>query len=232
MDNNIYVDVKNLTKTFKDHNNNSAVVFKDVNFLAKAGEITIIRGKSGCGKSTLLNILSTIDNKFDNGSVYIMQEDISTFSESKKATFRNEHIGFIFQSHELIAEFNILENCSIPLKLKGMDQTQAYKEAAQLLDKFGISEESYMKFPRELSGGQQQRVGIARAMINKPDIIFADEPTANLDEISKEKVNEYMKTLINDGTALVIVTHDSAYESESFSHSVYNFIDGTLVKTR
>ena len=225
----ICVDVTNLKKSFKDHNNNDITVLKDLNFEAKSGEITIIMGPSGCGKSTLLNILSTIDNEFDSGSVKVMDQNIQDLNESQKAKFRNKNIGFIFQSHELISEFNVLENCAIPLKLQGIEAKKAYKEASQLLEKFHIPRINHTKFPRELSGGQQQRVGIIRAMINKPNIIFADEPTGNLDKNSRNIVNEELKTLITqteenpDGIALVIVTHDEIYLDEKYSQSVYKF---------
>lgn len=227
----ICVDVKKLYKSFEDHQKNKVVVLEELNFTAMAGEITIIMGPSGCGKSTLLNILSTIDNKFDDGKVKVMDTNIEKLNESKKADFRNENIGFIFQSHELIAEFNVLENCAIPLKLKGEKNNEAYKEAARLLELFKIPKINHNKLPRELSGGQQQRVGIIRAMINKPNIIFADEPTGNLDRISRDIVNDEMKKLIKptehnpDGIALVIVTHDEVYKQEDFSHSVYEFIE-------
>ena len=225
--NNICIDVQNLKKVFKDHKNNDIVVFENLNFQAKQGEITIIMGPSGCGKSTLLNILSTIDNEFQDGVVLINNTDISKLNESKKAKFRNQNIGFIFQSHELISEFSVLENCAIPLKLQGHTQKNAYNEAVKLLQKFNIPKIHYDKYPKELSGGQQQRVGIIRAMINKPKIIFADEPTGNLDTISKDIVIQELKNLIKHNqenkTALVIVTHDDIYLDKSYSHSVYKF---------
>jgi len=226
---NICVDVKGLKKSFEDHNGNKIVVLEELDFVAKAGEITIIMGPSGCGKSTLLNILSTIDNSFDDGSVYVMDTNIKNLNESQKADFRNKHIGFIFQSHELISEFNVLENCAIPLKLKGLKKDEAYAEAIKLLNLFNIPDINHKKLPRELSGGQQQRVGIIRAMINRPNIIFADEPTGNLDRLSRDIVNEELKRLIKptkhnpNGIALVIVTHDDIYKKDDFSHSVYEF---------
>ncbi len=225
------VDVKGLTKSFKDHEDKDIVVLNNLEFKANAGEITIIKGPSGCGKSTLLNILSTIDNEFDDGLVNVMDTNIKKLNEAQKANFRNKNIGFIFQSHELIAEFNVLENCAIPLKLQGRTEKDSYAEAEILLKKFDIPEINYNKFPRQLSGGQQQRVGIIRAMINKPNIIFADEPTGNLDKKSRDKVNKELKTLIKpnennkDGIALIIVTHDPVYEDIDYSHSVYEFVD-------
>jgi len=225
----ICVEVEGLEKSFKDHNNQDIKVLENLKFEAKSGEITIIMGPSGCGKSTLLNILSTIDNEFDNGIVRVMNEDIKLLNESKKAKFRNKNIGFIFQSHELISEFNVLENCAIPLKLQGINAKIAYKEASKLLEKFNIPVTNHEKFPRELSGGQQQRVGIIRAMINKPNIIFADEPTGNLDIKSRDIVNQELKKLIHpteenpQGIALIIVTHDEDYLDKNYSDSVYKF---------
>ena len=227
----ICVSVSGLQKSFKDHENKNIRVLEDLNFEAKAGEITIIMGPSGCGKSTLLNILSTIDNEFEDGEVHVIEQNIKQLNESQKANFRNKNIGFIFQSHELIAEFNVLENCAIPLKLQGVSQKEAYNEAASLLNLFKVPELNHNKFPRQLSGGQQQRVGIIRAMINKPNIIFADEPTGNLDKVSRDIVNEELKRLVEpshhnpDGIALIIVTHDTVYMDEKYSDSVYEFVE-------
>jgi len=227
----VCVKVNGLQKSFKDHEDKDIVVLQNLNFEAKAGEITIIMGPSGCGKSTLLNILSTIDSEFDSGDVDVMDKNIQQLNESQKARFRNQNIGFIFQSHELIAEFNVLENCAIPLKLQGVGQKKSYEEAATLLELFKIPEINHKKFPRQLSGGQQQRVGIIRAMINKPNIIFADEPTGNLDKVSRDIVNDELKRLIEptpynpEGIALIIVTHDSVYMDENYSDSVYEFIE-------
>lgn len=232
----ICIQVKALEKSFKNHENKKIKVLHSLHFEAKAGEITIIMGPSGCGKSTLLNILSTIDNEYDNGEVYVMDKELRTLNESKKASFRNENIGFIFQSHELIAEFNVLENCAIPLVLNGIDKKEAHKRAKELLEKFGILAINHKKFPRELSGGQQQRVGIIRAMINKPNIIFADEPTGNLDTKSRDIVNEELKELIKptahnkNGIALVIVTHDDVYTKNDYCDSIYDFVDITSPK--
>jgi len=222
------IDVNNLKKTFKSHDKSEILIFDNLNFQAKPGEVTVIMGPSGSGKSTLLNILSTIDNTFDEGEVTIMDESIKTLNESAKATFRNRNIGFIFQSHELIAEFTVLENCIIPLQLNGVNKKEAYKEAYQLLEKFNIPKLNYEKFPRELSGGQQQRVGIIRAIINRPAIVFADEPTGNLDSASRDIVIEELQKLTKpskthpSGAALCIVTHDSIYES--FADAIYKFV--------
>ena len=227
----ICVSVEGLQKSFKDHQNRDIVVLQDLHFKANAGEITIIMGPSGCGKSTLLNILSTIDNEFENGKVFVMDKEIKNLNESQKADFRNKNIGFIFQSHELINEFSVLENCAIPLVLQGVSKKQAHNEAASLLNLFNVPKINHEKFPRELSGGQQQRVGIIRAMINKPNIIFADEPTGNLDVHSRDIVNDELKKLIQPtqhnphGIALIIVTHDNVYTDEKYSDSVYRFIE-------
>ena len=201
------IKVTNLSKTFIDYKGDKFLVLDNLNFNIKKGEISVILGRSGSGKSTLLNILAAIDSDVE-GKVEVDDIDITKLNESQKAKFRNNNIGFIFQSHELIPEFNVLENSSIPLIVRGVKKSKAYEEAKILLRELGLDDEHFYKMPRELSGGQQQRVAIVRAVIHKPKIIFADEPTGNLDPLTRDSVIELIKNLKSPDRSIVIVTHD------------------------
>lgn len=201
------IKVTNLSKTFTDYKGDKFLVLDNLNFNIKKGEISVILGRSGSGKSTLLNILAAIDSDVE-GKVEVDDIDITKLNESQKAKFRNNNIGFIFQSHELIPEFNVLENSSIPLIVRGVKKSKAYEEAKILLRELGLDDEHFYKMPRELSGGQQQRVAIVRAVIHKPKIIFADEPTGNLDPLTRDSVIELIKNLKSPDRSIVIVTHD------------------------
>jgi len=201
------IKVTNLSKTFTDYKGDKFLVLDNLNFNIKKGEISVILGRSGSGKSTLLNILAAIDSDVE-GKVEVDDIDITKLNESQKAKFRNNNIGFIFQSHELIPEFNVLENSSIPLIVRGVKTSKAYEKAKILLRELGLDDEHFYKMPRELSGGQQQRVAIVRAVIHKPKIIFADEPTGNLDPLTRDSVIELIKNLKSPDRSIVIVTHD------------------------
>ncbi|MEJ6791257.1 MAG: ABC transporter ATP-binding protein [Lacinutrix sp.] len=185
-------------------------VLKGVNVHIKKGEIVSIVGTSGAGKTTLLQILGTLDRitKTSDSSLVINGESISLLSEKQMAKFRNEHIGFIFQFHQLLPEFTGLENVCIPAYIKKTPKAEAIKRAKQLLDFLGLSDR-YNHKPNELSGGEQQRVAVARALINNPSIIFADEPSGNLDSESAENLhNLFFKLRDKYGQTFVIVTHN------------------------
>jgi len=185
-------------------------VLKGVNVHIKKGEIVSIVGASGAGKTTLLHILGTLDriSKTNNATLVINGEDISSLSEKQMAKFRNEHIGFIFQFHQLLPEFTALENVCIPAYIKKTPKAEAIKRAKELLDFLGLSHR-YNHKPNELSGGEQQRVAVARALINNPSIIYADEPSGNLDSESAENLhNLFFKLRDQFGQTFVIVTHN------------------------
>ncbi|MDG1714989.1 ABC transporter ATP-binding protein [Lacinutrix sp.] len=185
-------------------------VLKGVNVHIKKGEIVSIVGASGAGKTTLLHILGTLDriSKTNNATLVINEEDISSLSEKQMAKFRNEHIGFIFQFHQLLPEFTALENVCIPAYIKKTPKAEAIKRAKELLDFLGLSHR-YNHKPNELSGGEQQRVAVARALINNPSIIYADEPSGNLDSESAENLhNLFFKLRDQFGQTFVIVTHN------------------------
>lgn len=185
----------------------SLEVLKDVNLSIPSGTITSIVGKSGTGKSTLLHILGSLDQP-DSGTVKIGGIDIFSLNAKKLAKFRNEQIGFIFQFHHLIPEFTATENVIIPSLIKGVSKKDAIVEAENLLEYLGLQKRLTHK-PNELSGGEQQRVAVARALINKPKIIFADEPTGNLDTQTSLELHDLLIKLKEDfNHTFVIVTHN------------------------
>ncbi|MGL2967189.1 ABC transporter ATP-binding protein [Flavobacterium sp. XGLA_31] len=185
-------------------------VLKGVDLHIKKGEIVSIVGASGAGKTTLLQILGTLDNaaKSKETILKINDEDILSLSDKALSKFRNLHLGFIFQFHQLLPEFTALENVCIPAYIAGKEKAETEKEAKRLLDYLGLAERCHHK-PNELSGGEQQRVAVARALINKPAVIFADEPSGNLDTASAENLHQlFFKLREEFGQTFVIVTHN------------------------
>ena len=181
-------------------------VLENLNIEIHKNEIAAIVGKSGSGKSTLLHILGTLDAP-DEGHIRISNIDITSLDEKELATFRNERIGFIFQFHHLLSEFTALENVCLPGFIGGMDEHKTKERATELLTYLGLGDRLTHK-PGELSGGEQQRVAIARALINNPDIVFADEPTGNLDDHTSEDLFELLLKLRKDyNQTFVLVTH-------------------------
>jgi len=185
-------------------------VLKGVDLHIKKGEIVSIVGASGAGKTTLLQILGTLDNapKSNETSLEINGENILKMNDKALSKFRNLHLGFIFQFHQLLPEFTALENVCIPAYIAGKEKKETEVEAKRLLDYLGLAERSHHK-PNELSGGEQQRVAVARALINKPAVIFADEPSGNLDTASAENLHQlFFKLREEFGQTFVIVTHN------------------------
>ena len=182
-------------------------VLKGIDLAISAGEIVSIVGKSGAGKSTLLHILGTLD-RADSGSPVLNNQTIDTLNEKELAKFRNRHIGFVFQFHHLLQEFTALENVCIPAYINGVQPSQAETRAKELLSYLGLSERIHHK-PNQLSGGEAQRVAVARALINEPSIVFADEPTGNLDKSSSELLHQLFLQLRKDfNYTFAIVTHN------------------------
>jgi len=203
----------------------SLEVLKGVDLEIIKGEIVSIVGPSGAGKTTLLQILGTLD-KADEGEVIIDGQDFSRFNEKKLAAFRNQHIGFIFQFHQLLPEFTALENVMIPALIAGTDSRKAKARALELLDYLGLSERITHK-PSELSGGEKQRVAVARALVNQPSVILADEPSGSLDSKNKEELHRLLFDLRDKfGLTLVIVTHDK--ELALLSDRVIEMKDGLV----
>jgi lipoprotein-releasing system ATP-binding protein len=204
-------------------------VLKGVNVHIKKGEIVSIVGASGAGKTTLLQILGTLDHidKSKKATLIIDGAAISNLSEKALAKFRNEHIGFIFQFHQLLPEFTALENVCIPAFIKKTPRAEATARAKELLDFLGLSHR-YDHKPNELSGGEQQRVAVARALINNPSLIFADEPSGNLDSESAENLhNLFFKLRDQFGQTFVIVTHNE--ELANLADRKLTMVDGKIV---
>jgi lipoprotein-releasing system ATP-binding protein len=201
-----------LCKTFHQ-GENAVVVLDKVEMTVTAGEKIAILGASGSGKSTLLHILGGLD-KPDSGTLNIDGQDILAMKDAPLSRFRNQHIGFVYQFHHLLPEFNALENVSIPLWMTKISKTEAKVKAEAILDKVGLSHRLNHR-PAQLSGGERQRVAIARAMVNTPSLILADEPTGNLDGASVQNILDIFNTLNHEhGTALVVVTHDQRIATE------------------
>lgn len=217
------IKVKNIHKYYGDLH-----VLKGVNLEINKGEIVSIVGASGAGKTTLLHILGTldkIDHKEDN-ILLINDTDISKLNDKSLAKFRNNHIGFIFQFHQLLPEFTALENVCIPAFISGKNQSEAEIRAKELLDFLGLKERYHHK-PNELSGGEQQRVAVARALINDPELIFADEPSGNLDSESAENLhNLFFKLKDEFGQTFVIVTHNQ--ELADMADRKLTMVDGRI----
>lgn len=182
-------------------------ILKGVDFEVKQGEIVTIVGASGAGKSSLLNILGTLD-KPDSGKILLDNIQVSQLNNKHISEFRNRKIGFVFQFHHLLVEFNAMENVCIPALIAGESRTNAEKKAEKLLERLGLGDRMHHK-PNQLSGGEQQRVAVARALINKPALIFADEPSGNLDSKNANELHELFIELRNEfNQTFVIVTHN------------------------
>ncbi|ADT87521.1 MULTISPECIES: lipoprotein-releasing ABC transporter ATP-binding protein LolD [Vibrio] len=182
-------------------------VLKGVSFELQQGELASIIGTSGSGKSTLLHILGALDDASE-GHVEFLGQQLSSLSSNKQAKIRNQHLGFVYQFHHLLADFSALENVAMPLLIGGQKVAQAKQEAAALLARVGLSHRLEHR-PAELSGGERQRVAIARALVNKPDLVLADEPTGNLDHNTALSIYDLMRELNREsGTAFLVVTHD------------------------
>lgn len=201
-------------------------VLKGVDLEINAGEVVSIVGRSGAGKSTLLHILGTLDQA-DTGEVTIKDQPLSRLSAKKLSTFRNENIGFVFQFHHLLPEFTATENVCIPAFIAGQSERTARKRAEELLGYLGLSERLAHK-PTQLSGGEQQRVAVARALMNQPAVVFADEPSGNLDSTSSKELHELLFNLRKDfQQTFVIVTHNP--ELAAMSDRTLTMEDGRLL---
>lgn len=204
----------------------SLTVLKSVNVSIKKGEILGITGPSGAGKSTLLQILGTLDFA-ENGSIEFDGKDLLSLSPKKIAKFRNENIGFIFQFHHLLPEFTALENVCMPALISGLEKKDAEEKALKLLKTLGLEHRINHK-PNELSGGEQQRVSVARALINNPSVIFADEPSGNLDTENARDLHQLFHSLRDEyGQTFVIVTHN--HELANMADRVIEMRDGQIV---
>ena len=196
------IEVRNIRKSF-----GSLEVLKGIDLQIQRGEVVSIVGPSGAGKTTLLQIMGTLDRS-DSGSFIIDGIDVMKLSDAKRSTFRGKHLGFVFQFHQLLAEFTALENVMMPALICGTSWQQARRRAEELLAFMGLSQRASHK-PSELSGGEKQRVAVCRALVNKPDVVFADEPSGSLDSQNKQELHRLFFDLRDQmGQTFVIVTHD------------------------
>ena len=196
------IDIKNITKSF-----GSLQVLKGIDLHINKGEVVSIVGPSGAGKTTLLQIIGTLD-KPDSGSVIVDGIDVGSLSTGKLSDFRNQHLGFVFQFHQLLPEFTALENIMIPTYIAGKKTKEARQRAEELIAFMGLSDRASHK-PNELSGGEKQRVAVARALVNNPAVILADEPSGSLDTKNKQELHQLFFDLRDKfGQTFVIVTHD------------------------
>lgn len=201
------IEASNIYKSF-----GRLEVLKEVDFSARKGEVVAIMGQSGAGKTTLLQILGSLSSP-DKGSLRIDGTDVLSLSGNDLAAFRGKRIGFVFQAHHLLPEFTALENVMMPAMIAGLSRKEAKKRALDLLDSVGLAGRVSHK-PSELSGGEAQRVAIARALVNNPAVLFADEPTGNLDSATKEEIHSLLFSLRKSfNQTIVIVTHDSELAS-------------------
>ncbi|MFC1494001.1 ABC transporter ATP-binding protein [Thermodesulfobacteriota bacterium] len=218
------IETSNLTKIYRTDEVETTAL-DAINLNLEEGNFVSIMGPSGCGKSTLLHILGLIDN-LSEGGYRFLNEDVSSYSEAKRASIRKANIGFVFQSFNLIDELTVYENIELPLIYNKTPSNERKEMVEKVLGKLSMEPRS-KHFPRQLSGGQQQRAAVARAIVNEPNLILADEPTGNLDSKNGHEVMEMLSKLNEEGTTILMVTHSE--EMASYSGSVIQLLDGKIV---
>ena len=222
------ITANNLIKSYQNNKNVKLEVLKSVSLEIISKNISVIIGASGAGKSTLLHLLAGLDRP-DAGNVLYNELDIFKFSDDKLANFRNKNVGLVFQFHHLLPEFTALENVAIPQMIEGKSLNEASKRAKELLEGVGLTERIDHK-PAELSGGEQQRVAVARALANDPEIIFADEPTGNLDSANSDAIHNLIVELRDKyKKTFVIVTHNKGLVK--LADKVFEMKDGKLIQS-
>jgi putative ABC transport system ATP-binding protein len=221
------IKLEKLTKVYRTEEVESTAL-NEVSFKIEKGEFVSIMGPSGCGKSTLLNILGMLD-KPESGSYEFLGNEVGQLNEKGRSEVRKKNIGFIFQNFNLIDELTVFENIELPLIYNKIGVSERKERVNELIKKIGISHRS-SHFPQQLSGGQQQRVAVARALITKPPLILADEPTGNLDSSHGNEVMELLCELHEAGTTIVMVTHSS--HDASYSERIINLLDGQIVSEK
>ena len=218
------IKIKDLEKIYRTEEVETIALNK-LSIEVKEGEFVAVMGPSGCGKSTLLNILGLLDDA-DGGSFIFNGVEVSHFNERKRAEMRKQNIGFVFQSFNLIDELTVYENVELPLIYTGVKAAERKLKVESVLDKMMIMHRRN-HFPQQLSGGQQQRVAVARAVVNNPKLILADEPTGNLDSANGSEVMELLTDLNEQGTTIIMVTHSE--HDAKFSHRIIRMLDGQTV---
>ena len=201
------------------------VALNGVNFEIEQGDFVAVMGPSGCGKSTLLNIVGMLDN-LTEGSYFFFDENIAAYKEAQLTAIRKQNIGFIFQNFNLIDELSVAENIELALLYHKMPSSQRKKRVARVMDRMGIAHRA-KHMPGQLSGGQQQRVAVARAVVGNQPLILADEPTGNLDSVHGQEVMEMLRSLNEEGTTIVMVTHSPSHAD--YAHRTVNLFDGHVV---
>ena len=220
------LEVNNLKKIYTTRfGGNQVEALKSMNFSVEEGEYVAIMGESGSGKTTLLNILAALD-KPTAGEVLLNGKNIVTLREKEISAFRRDHLGFVFQDFNLLDQFCLKDNILLPLVLAGVKPEQMEPKVYPLAKKLGI-EELLEKYPYEISGGQKQRVAIARALVTRPAVLFADEPTGNLDSVNGVEVMELLRELNRQGTTIIIVTHSQ--RDATYAHRIICLLDGKIV---
>jgi putative ABC transport system ATP-binding protein len=218
------IKIENLEKVYRTEEVETKALNK-VSIEVNEGEFVAIMGPSGCGKSTLLNILGLLDEP-DGGSFQFLGTEISKFNERNRADLRKKNIGFVFQSFNLIDELTVFENVELPLIYLGVSAAERKEKVEKVLEKMQIMHRRN-HFPQQLSGGQQQRVAVARAVINNPKLILADEPTGNLDSTNGNEVMELLTELNEAGTTVIMVTHSE--HDARYAHRIIRLLDGEVV---
>ena len=218
------ISIKNLKKIYTTEEVETTAL-NNINLEIGEGEFVAVMGPSGCGKSTLLNLLGLLDNPTE-GEYYIYNEEVSKYSERKRANIRKGTIGFVFQSFNLIDELTVFENIELPLLYLGIPKSERKKRVDEVLEKTQIAARK-KHFPQQLSGGQQQRVAVARAVIANPKVILADEPTGNLDSKHGDEVMQLLSNLNEAGTTIIMVTHSPTYAE--YGNRTVHLFDGHVV---
>ncbi len=218
------IKTKNLTKVFTTKEVETTAL-NNVNVEIREGEFVAVMGPSGCGKSTFLNVSGMLDNP-TQGEYHFMDEEVSQYSEKKRANLRKGNIGFVFQSFNLIDELTVFENIELPLLYLKVSSADRKKRVNEILEQMDIMPRKN-HFPQQISGGQQQRVAVARAVIANPKVILADEPTGNLDSTHGDEVMKMLVDLNENGTTIVMVTHSPAYAD--YAHRMIHLFDGHIV---
>ena len=219
------ITIRNLVKTFQEGEVVTHVL-KGINFTINTGEFVAIMGRSGAGKSTLLYQVSLLDHP-SSGGVIIDEVEVTALSTTERTQYRLNNLGYVFQDYALIPELTAKENVALPLLMQGMPKEKAYKKALEVLASIGLADRAN-NLPSKLSGGQQQRVSIARAVAHEPKILFADEPTANLDSESGQMVMNLFQELHKKGQTIVMVTHEEEYGK--LADRIVRLSDGQVVK--
>jgi len=218
------ITIKNLRRAFRAEDAET-IALNNINFTVEEGDFVAVMGPSGCGKTTLLNVIGMIDDA-DGGSYSFLDKDVFSLNEKQKTEIRKNNIGFVFQNFNLIDELTVLENIELPLYYLGWKKAERKKRLEEIVDRLEISHRKNL-FPVQLSGGQQQRVAVARAVITKPKLILADEPTGNLDSMHGEEVMNLLGDLNKDGTTILMVTHSQ--RDATYSRRTVHLFDGQII---